>query len=199
MYNFTNDWFNYHKYIWDSLINDLNPSKVLEIGSFEGASACYLIDKISKKENSELICVDLWPWEEVEKRFDENINKCLMKSFDKISFQKKKGHSHKIMAELLVNNKENYFDLVYVDGSHTADDVIFDACFSSKLCRPGGIIIFDDYLWPVVKKLPLEKKPKMAIDAFTNIFHDKITIIQKSLYQLYVVKNLEEKTHKKTH
>ena len=55
MYNFTNDWFNYHKYIWDSLINDLNPSKVLEIGSFEGASACYLIDKISKKENSELI------------------------------------------------------------------------------------------------------------------------------------------------
>jgi predicted O-methyltransferase YrrM len=122
-----------------------------------------------------------------------------MKSFDKISFQKKKGHSHKIMAELLVNNKENYFDLVYVDGSHTADDVIFDACFAFKLCRPGGIIIFDDYLWPVVKKLPLEKKPKMAIDAFTNIFHDKITIIQKSLYQLYVVKNLEEKTHKKTH
>lgn len=189
MYNFTNDWFNNTKPIWDSLIPQINPSKLLEIGSYEGNSACYLVDNLANKQDIELTCIDLWPIQEIEERFDQNIQISTKKAAFNVSFQKKKDYSYRILSELIKEGKENYFDLVYVDGSHLANDVIFDACFAFKLCRPGGVIIFDDYLWPLDKSL--EMKPKIAIDAFTNIFHDKISILRAPLYQLYVIKNEE--------
>ncbi len=39
------------------------------------------------------------------------------------------------------------FDVVYVDASHMAGDVLSDAVLAWKLLAPGGIMIFDDYAW----------------------------------------------------
>src|SRR5205823_5527535 len=38
-------------------------------------------------------------------------------------------------------------DLVYVDGSHAACDVLSDLVQSFQITRVGGVIICDDYLW----------------------------------------------------
>lgn len=38
------------------------------------------------------------------------------------------------------------FDLVYVDGSHRFADVVSDAFAGFDALKPGGIMIFDDYL-----------------------------------------------------
>ena len=48
-------------------------------------------------------------------------------------------------------------------------------------------MIFDDYLWKGEDGNIL-KTPKLAIDSFVNIFSDKIYIIRKHLYQLYLIK-----------
>ena len=37
-YIFTNDWFVPHKVIWSELLAELDPTKILEVGSYEGAS-----------------------------------------------------------------------------------------------------------------------------------------------------------------
>ena len=39
----------------------------------------------------------------------------------------------------------NNFDLIYIDASHYAPDVLSDAVLAFKLLKPGGILIFDDY------------------------------------------------------
>ena len=45
MYYFSNDWFNQSaKTVWDQIVPKLNPTNVLEIGSYEGASAVYMIE-----------------------------------------------------------------------------------------------------------------------------------------------------------
>ena len=45
-FQFTNSWFDsVARNVWDQLIPKINPSKILEIGSYEGASTCYLIQK----------------------------------------------------------------------------------------------------------------------------------------------------------
>jgi len=53
-----------------------------------------------------------------------------------------------------------------------------------------GIIAFDDYLWQ--ESLPGGvdpiRCPKLAIDAFTNIYCRKLKIITAPLSQLYVQK-----------
>ena len=95
------------------------------------------------------------------------------------------------MFELIVENKSNYFDFIYVDGSHQGPDVLFDAVMAFKLLRKNGIIAFDDYLW-FERNLPngkdLNRCPKPAIDAFTSVFYKEVDIIQAPLKQLYVTK-----------
>ena len=46
----------------------------------------------------------------------------------------------------LIENRER-FDLIYVDASHLALDVVVDASLSWQLLCGGGVVIFDDYRW----------------------------------------------------
>jgi hypothetical protein len=53
--------------------------------------------------------------------------------------------SHIGISKLM--SDERIFDLVYVDGSHMAPDVMSDACMAFHLLETKGIMVFDDYLW----------------------------------------------------
>jgi len=76
--------------------------------------------------------------------------------------------------------------LIYIDASHYAPDVLSDAVIAFKLLKPGGMLIFDDYLWSGDENIVYY--PKIAIDAFTNIFSKHIKLIPAPLNQIYVVK-----------
>jgi hypothetical protein len=39
----------------------------------------------------------------------------------------------------------NFYDFVYIDGSHLASDVLEDAVLSWAVVQVGDMIIFDDY------------------------------------------------------
>ena len=94
------------------------------------------------------------------------------------------------MSKLIAEGKANYFDFIYIDGSHRATDVLCDALLSFRLLKNNGVIVFDDYLWQ--EQLPYGidplRCPKIAIDAFTNIYCRKIKILSAPLKQLYVKK-----------
>ena len=81
------------------------------------------------------------------------------------------------------------FDVVYVDGSHTADDVLADAILSWGLLKTGGIVIFDDYLWDGGyytgngRHLPGELLPGMAINAFIQTYRSYIEVVHHD-YQM---------------
>jgi predicted O-methyltransferase YrrM len=204
-YQFTKSWFEETaKKVWDKLLPQINPTKILEIGSYEGASTCYLIDSLAPKNKIEIHCIDSWEggiehkngemaeadMTEVEKRFLHNTKislACVEKSVD---FQIHKGFSDVELAKLLVCGKQNYFDFIYVDGSHQAPDVLCDAILSFRLLREGGVIAFDDYLWAENLSYGIDpiRCPKPAIDAFTNIYCRKMRVLSAPLYQLYIQK-----------
>jgi predicted O-methyltransferase YrrM len=48
-----------------------------------------------------------------------------------------------------------------------------------KLLKQGGIMVFDDYLWGD-PRVPL-RRPKMAIDAFMNIYAAEINVMNIGL------------------
>jgi predicted O-methyltransferase YrrM len=81
------------------------------------------------------------------------------------------------------------FDIIYIDGSHTAPDVLADALLCWPLLKKRGILIFDDYAWMRGKYPPLER-PEMAIKAFVGNYVDYIDtvhigwqfIVQKKRY-----------------
>jgi predicted O-methyltransferase YrrM len=183
---FTNNWFEATaKPIWDQLIPNINPRKILEIGSFEGASTCYLIQKLSN-EPLEIHCVDTWEGGEehqsgqsceydmvgVEKLFHKNIDVVKNKNVD---LYLHKGFSDVEMSKLVSGNYINYFDFVYIDGSHAASDVLCDAVLGFRLLKIGGVMVFDDYIWHTQSK-DLHQSPKLAIDSFVNLYWTKLEI-----------------------
>ena len=128
---------------------------------------------------------------EVEARFLHNTKKAIAESCNEVDLFVHKGPSHFELSGLVAKGMEGYFDLIYIDGSHQAPEVLCDAVLCFLLLRKSGIIVFDDYLWH--EQLPYGvdpiRSPKMAIDAFTNIFCRKTRIAHRApLYQLYVEK-----------
>lgn len=205
IYNFTNNWFDSSaKEVWDTLITQLNPTRILEIGSYEGASTCYLIEKLAASKEIELHCVDTWEGGvehkeggvaeanmfEVEDRFHHNTQLAISKFQNNVQLFLHKGFSDVALSQLISDGKQGYFDFIYVDGSHQAPDVLCDALLSFRLLKNNGVIAFDDYLWQ--EQLPYGadpiRCPKIAIDAFTNIYCRKIRVISAPLNQLYVQK-----------
>jgi predicted O-methyltransferase YrrM len=77
------------------------------------------------------------------------------------------------------------FDFIYIDGSHMAEDVLEDAVLAWRLLKPGGLIIFDDYVWRLDH--PPEKRPRLAIDAFYRFYANQIEVVHNA-YQLILRK-----------
>jgi predicted O-methyltransferase YrrM len=199
-YQVTNDWFVVTaKNVWDRLVPRISPTRILEIGSYEGSSTCYFIDTLASRKSIELHCIDTWEggvdnagtdMSAVEQRFLHNTGLAVGRAAHRVDLHCHKSYSDVALARLLAEGKRNYFDFVYVDGSHQAPDVLCDAVLGFRLLRAGGVMVFDDYLW--AESLPYGvdpiRCPKPAVDAFTTLYARKIRILREPLYQLYIEK-----------
>lgn len=95
------------------------------------------------------------------------------------------------MINLLANGYANYFDYIYVDGSHEAPDVLFDALLAHRLVKKGGVISFDDYLWSSdeMGKQRHYMLVKPAVDHYVNTYQQKVQVIQGlNAYQQHIIK-----------
>jgi predicted O-methyltransferase YrrM len=190
-YRYTKDWFNWAPEVWTQLIPML-PDRLnfLEIGSFEGRSAAWIVKNMMKDEGN-IQCVDTWEggeehgaenMSEVEARFLHNV-KVLEEKYPDRSVIQIKDTSTRALARFI--EKEYTYDFIYIDGSHKAPDVLTDACMAWPLLKRDGLMVFDDYLWGNPRDTL--HRPKIAIDAFTNIFGETAEIVHVG-YQLVVRK-----------
>lgn len=193
-YRFSTNWFKQSAAHWPALFKaiawDVNkPAVIVEIGSYEGASACWMLDHLLLHPDSRLYCLDTFQGsiehtaemrQNLEQQFRQNI--ALTGRMNQV--ETLIGRSEDSLITLLARHVAA--DFVYVDGSHQAADVLTDAVLAWKLLKPGGLLIFDDYLWPKYKNQPL-LNPKMAIDAFINCHMDQISYIVGSQQSQFCV------------
>ena len=191
-YQFTQDWFKWSPPVWQQLIQHLPSRKnFLEIGSFEGRSAVWIIENMME-DGGEIVCIDTWEGgaEHVNGemdgsalRFEHNIN-TVREKYPERRVTKCKGLSTQWLPAI---TQEKYsFDFIYIDGSHIAKDVLTDACMSWPLLKRGGFMVFDDYMWKP-PGFTLLDRPKFAVDVFTTLFENEL-VIAYSGYQLIVRK-----------
>jgi predicted O-methyltransferase YrrM len=126
-----------------------DPVRILEIGSWEGRSSLFLLTYFKQ---GQLTAVDTWAGSdqyeynatsdlrELEARFDHNVSS----GADRLT--KRKGSSLTVLPQLI--DEQQKFDVIYVDGSHFADDALTDAINSWRLLNQGGVMILDDVMWP---------------------------------------------------
>ncbi len=194
-YEFSADLFTENLKIWqENLISwaGFPNLQVLEIGSCEGQSTCWLLDNILTDNSAKITCVDLFfHW--YEKIFDSNI----IKSGASEKVDKIKGKSQEVLRHLPFN----CYDVIYIDGSHVASDILEDAVLSWRLLKLGGLLIFDDYDYVFLRQSSCDSKnsafsglsshpnwnAKVGIDAFLIGFEDKIKMLYKG-HQVIVEK-----------
>jgi predicted O-methyltransferase YrrM len=191
-YQYTKDWFAWAPKVWEQLIPHLPERKnFLEIGSFEGRSAVW-ITQYMMEDGGELVCIDTWEGGDehtpedmagTEERFKHNIG-LVMDNFVDRKILPIKSTSVEALGSLIAQKKG--FDFIYIDGSHLAKDVLTDACMAWPLLKSKGFMVFDDYLWKP-QGFTLLQRPKVAIDAFVNMFEDELNIAYSG-YQLIVRK-----------
>jgi predicted O-methyltransferase YrrM len=189
--SFSSNWFdNLAKDNFEKLIKPLfqdKQMKYLEIGCFEGASLNFMFNNIMT-ENSTATVIDPFIFYNNQLDVFTNNMKKYSHRFDLII-----GYSENVLRTL----KENDYDFIYIDGDHTSKGVFNDAILSFPLLKPGGIIIFDDYLWRYNEEhtitgldninLNHPNNPFSGINKFLSIYDDKIEII-KSNWQMIIKK-----------
>ena len=188
----SDDWFTVKIPYWCLTFDDYDfKSKTsinaLEIGSWEGLSAYFILDTLS---NTTLTCVDTWEGADEHKALDystqdalDNIEVAFDNNLSRFQerLTKYKGTSYAYFHD---NPSPNTFDFIYIDGSHHCGDVIIDAIKCFELLKVGGIIIFDDYLWRYYPRAI--DNPASAINAFLRMnkgFYKLIRVYEQLIIQ----------------
>jgi predicted O-methyltransferase YrrM len=183
---FTRDWFSNRIPTWERILAPLvgRPVHALEVGVFEGRCTVWLLDHVLTHPDATLTWIDPFvgavslagqDMSFLENRFRENTARFEGKVHGYV------GRSQKVLRELPAER----FDLVYIDGSHRAADVLVDAVLSWPLLRPGGMLVFDDYGWR--PWAPLHQTPALAVDAFLAVMLGHFEEVHRG-YQVWVRK-----------
>ena len=195
-YEFTSDWTTSRLAVWRLHVEPLRelPVRALELGCYEGRASVWFLQNLLTHPSATLTVVDTFlgseesgtpPVERMFERFQRNIQR----TGAAVKVRILRSSTIQALAQLLTENaSETPFDVMYVDASHRADDVITDAVLSFHLLKPGGLLIFDGYEWERHPS-PLDR-PKIAIDAFMTIFQRSLSVVHVG-YQVLLKKTAD--------
>lgn len=178
MQYYDQDWFSPNIRFLENILASYkgrNDLAFLEIGSYEGRSANWFLDEILTGENCGLFCVDNFSGVRIEQELGLKIAPVK----ERFLANMKKHEGRYVLLEgnsqdiLRFSKYDGKIDVVYIDGSHRADDTMIDLINSYYLLKQGGLFLIDDYLWNQ-SKYPANEVPKTAIDSFGLIFKDKV-------------------------
>jgi len=187
---FTYEFFSQNSYDWNRILTSFKNRefKYMEIGSFEGNSALFILNNFS---HAKLTCVD--PWIHLYEDFDlfskdfknsdktipeKNFDKNLLPFFERYKKYKMRSNN------FFITNKDS-FDIIYVDGSHLAKDVLNDCLSSWKILNNNGIMIMDDYFFQYPDQ---NDNPGPAINKFLKTISKKFEILKLTKHQLFIKK-----------
>jgi hypothetical protein len=145
-YKFNTNWFNSSELKKGILkyFTGNKKIKILEIGSYEGASACYLSDNLLNHNESKLVCVDPFDVDDKTTPVNESTKELFLQNISKSKNYEKIDFKHMFSNDFFKQNNEK-FDLIYIDGSHLEEDISLDFRECLKIINEDGIIWMDDY------------------------------------------------------
>ncbi|KAJ7784528.1 glycosyltransferase family 8 protein [Mycena metata] len=183
------------KDIWRSLFPLVQaPSpRVLEIGTWEGRSAVFLLTELCK-DGGEIVCIDHFDLlgtvagRERYKAVTHNLQ--LTKKTFRLMDEFSAPALMQLLSEETMREAPGY-DWIYIDGSHEAADTFLDGEMAWRLAKKGAIMCFDDYHWDAQPETSAHH-PKPGIDAFLLLHRGEFdSISTASDYQVFIRKKVE--------
>jgi cephalosporin hydroxylase len=154
------------------------PQNYLEIGCQEGSSVLWFLDNILLHPESRVTVVDNFAMAPITRvTFEHNMR--VSGYNDRVKMLV--GNSGELLRTLPLYS----YDLIYLDGLHSAYTVIEDTALCWRLLKNGGMLIFDDYGFKSQPN-PLNR-PGTAIDLFLYAFQGKYELLVHD-YQVVIRK-----------
>jgi len=135
------------------------PLRILEVGSWLGFSALTWAEALARRpQGGSVLCVDPWaPYHTDEDarslpfslRMDTALRadipyEVFLHNIRSVPSTVRIDHLRGRSRDVLVNLRDGYFDIVYVDGSHYYEDVCIDLREALRVTSEGGVVCGDD-------------------------------------------------------
>lgn len=162
------DGWNGRKPIFEKLVREIEPTRIIEVGSWKGQSAITMGKVLRSLDvKCEIRCVDTWLgalefWWARDKSRDLR----LKNGYPQVYYQFLSNVVHNKMEDIILpfpttsDIAHRFFkknkitaQLIYIDASHEQGDVYRDISNYYELLLPGGVIFGDDFInsWPGVQ------------------------------------------------
>lgn len=184
--HFTVDWFDRSIPLWETLLAEFKSRPnvaALEIGSHEGRSACWLLEHVLTGPGAHIVCVDTFYGNAAPlagapagklARFRSNVAPWRHR------VRVLAGPSARVLRRLTGS-----FDIIYVDGWHSAAAALSDAVLAWPHLKHRGLMIFDDYALTLADEPNVQVK--LGADSFLACHAGQFEIVHQG-YQLAVRK-----------
>ena len=162
--------------------------RYLEIGAYEGRNLAFMDWLLPGR--LDVTVIDPWfdedlnpeeKYHAVEPRFRRNTAKLGFRSL-----KTRKGFSTYELPRMLEAGDK--FDLIYIDGSHTALAVMIDLAYCASLLSVGGLMVMDDY-WHQESEIG-GPGVKQAVDHFHGAFRRYFDI--EAVYRQVALRKIAE-------
>lgn len=164
---------------WRSWLGHLKgqPAQGLELGTWMGESAEWMLENIFTARDSTYCCVDTFEGSEEHRLAGIDCsglermtrNRLARFALRAMIFKARTDYALKYMF------RDDRFDFIYVDAAHDAMNVLRDSVLAFELLKTGGTILWDDFTWGA---MPEElDRPKMAIEAFLGCYARQLEVI----------------------
>ena len=180
----TTDYFSLNAYYWDLIINNnFKKFSYLEIGSWEGNSAMFVLKNFNTKN---VTCVDIWDLHD-DKIKDDQLKRFNNFQSNLIEFKERFSFYKNTSDKFFINNKDKY-DVIYIDGWHEAPQVYKDINNCWNCLNENGIIICDDYFYGNIKNNEDNNLPANSINKFISENKHKLKIVNVNNTQIFFKK-----------
>lgn len=177
---FSVNWFGHQLDVWKKYLGEYAGREnlhYLEIGVFEGRSCLWVWQNILTHGTCRATVVDPFHLSDREEKFRANLAAAGYSDRTTVHV----ANSQEILRTMPLES----VDILYIDGSHLARDIMHDAILGWDLLRRGGLMIFDDYQW--IHPDSFEESPKFAIDAFIRLHQQHLVVLHIG-YKVFLLK-----------
>ena len=186
-YTFTTNWFVHKIPTWTNVLKDLKGKpdiQYLEIGTFEGRSAIWVLENILTHPTARATIID---------GFEENTYKTFTSNLALSGEASKVKIVSGLSTEKMKEVPSNSIDFAYIDGSGKGIVMLSDLVNTWNALKVGGIIIvsryeLNAYLRDALEMQPNEPGPIQTIDAFLKLYKPYIKVLASEENQVIIQK-----------
>jgi len=135
------------QYLIDLICDDETVEKSIEVGCGYGLSSLAICHALSSRKGAEHIAIDPFQFTNYTGIGATNVKRAGHDFFTLIEARSEAA------LPTLAAKQPGKFDLVFIDGGHTFDQVFIDAYYANHLLRTGGYLVFDDSSMSSVAKV----------------------------------------------